>query len=125
MHRTFRTRHFNRWMAKTGLTDQSLCSAVDEMRRGLIDAILGGNVVKKRVALPGRGKSGGSRTIVATNLGDRWFFIYGFEKNVRANITDKELEALQLLASDLLNLTDNELDISVIQKKLLEICHDH
>lgn len=125
MHRAFKTRHFTRWMEKAGLTDQSLCAAVDEMQRGLVDATLGGSIVKKRVALPGRGKSGGARTIVATNLGDRWFFLYGFEKNVRANITDKELEALQEIAADLLKLTHDELDIAVAQGKLLEICHDH
>lgn len=95
------------------------------MQRGLVDATLGGSIVKKRVALPGRGKSGGARSIVATNLGDRWFFLYGFEKNVRANITDKELEALQEIAADLLKMTHDELEIAVAQGKLLEICHDH
>lgn len=125
MHRAFKTRHFTRWMEKTGLTDQSLCAAVDEMQRGLVDATLSGSIVKKRVALPGRGKSGGARTIVATNLGDRWFFLYGFEKNARANITDKELEALQDIAADLLKLAHDELDIAVAKGKLLEICHDH
>jgi hypothetical protein len=63
-------------MRKAGLTDQALCQAVSEMSQGLIDADLGGNVVKKRVPLPGRGKRGGARTIVATNRGDRWFFLF-------------------------------------------------
>jgi hypothetical protein len=61
-------------MRKAGLTDQTLYRAVAEMAEGLVDADLGGNVVKKRVALPGQGKRGGARTIVATNWGDRWFF---------------------------------------------------
>jgi hypothetical protein len=47
---------------------------------GLIDADLGGHIVKKRVALPGRGKSGGARTLLAYRLGDRAFFVYGFAK---------------------------------------------
>ena len=71
-------------MRKTELTNQSLCLAVAEMAAGLIDADLGGGVVKKRIALPGRGKSGSTRTLVATNKGTRWFFLYGFEKNDRA-----------------------------------------
>ena len=75
MTRVFKIRHFSRWMRKTGLTDSALCVAVVEMERGLIDADLGGGVVKKRVALPGRGKSGGARTLVATNKGNRWFFV--------------------------------------------------
>ena len=75
-------------MRKTELSDEALCSAVDEMAQGLIDADLGGGVVKKRVGLSGRGKRGGARTLVATNKGNRWFFVYGFEKNDRANISD-------------------------------------
>ncbi len=74
------------------------------MERGLIDANLGGGLVKKRVALPGRGKSGSTRTLVATNQVDRWFFIFGFEKNDRDNISAKEIKALKALAADLLRL---------------------
>jgi hypothetical protein len=33
------------------------------MQQGLIDADLGGGVIKKRVPLPGRGKSGSTRTL--------------------------------------------------------------
>ena len=65
--RCFKTQHFARWFRKTGLSDALLCQTVDEMRKGLIDANLGGGVVKKRIALPGKGKSGGARTLVATN----------------------------------------------------------
>jgi RelE toxin of RelE / RelB toxin-antitoxin system len=56
--RVFKTRHFHRWMRKTDLIDRALCTAVSEMENGLIDADLGGGVVKKWVPLPGRGKSG-------------------------------------------------------------------
>ena len=62
MQRVFKTRHFNRWMHKTELTDRALCLAVAEMAKGLFDADLGGGVVKKRVGLAGRGKRGGART---------------------------------------------------------------
>jgi len=125
MRRAFKTRHFHRWMNKTDLTDQSLCHSITEMLSGLVDANLGGSIVKKRIALPGRGKSGGTRTIVATNLGDRWFFLYGFEKNVRANVSSNELEALKAIAADLLELKNDALEIAVAQGKLLEICHDY
>ena len=85
MNRTFKTRHFCRWMRKTELTDGVLCAAVREMTQGLIDADLGGGVVKKRVGLAGRGKRGGARTLIATNKNNRWFFLFGFEKNELAN----------------------------------------
>ena len=71
MKRVFKTRQFARWARKGRLADDALCVAVPEMAKGLIDADLGGGVVKKRVALPGRGKSAGSRTLVATNKADR------------------------------------------------------
>jgi len=124
MRRIFKTRYFSRWMRKTDLTDKALCAAVSEMETGLIDADLGGSVVKKRVALPGRGKSGSARTLVATNKGNRWFFVFGFEKSERANISKKELEALQNIATDLLRLNSNQLDAHVDNEALQEICHD-
>ena len=124
MRRVFKTRYFCRWMRKTELTDRMLCMAVEEMVRGLIDADLGGKIVKKRVALAGRGKRGGARTLVATNKGDRWFYVFGFEKNERANIADDELEALREIATELLARTGRQLDEAVMQGALQEICDD-
>ena len=124
MKRVFKTRYFGRWMRRTELTERALCSAVAEMVQGLFDADLGGGVVKKRVGLSGRGKRGGARTLVATNKGNRWFFIYGFEKNDRANITDDELEALKDIAEQLPARTGKQLDEAVQDGSLQEICHD-
>ena len=94
------------------------------MVRGLIDADLGGGVVKKRIGLAGRGKRGGARTLIATNKGDRWFFVFGFEKSERANIADDELEALQELAAHLLARTGRQLDEAIVDGSLQEICDD-
>ena len=120
----FKTRHFQRWMRKTELSDAALRKAVQEMADGLIDADLGGGVVKKRVGLAGRGKRGGARTLVATNRGDRWFFLFGFEKNERDNISDDELQALQDLAADWLKRTAAQLDEAAADGALLEINDD-
>ena len=125
MNRVFKTRYFSRWVRKTELTDKALCAAVVEMAQGLIDGDLGGGVLKKRIGLAGRGKRGGARTLVATNKGDRWFFVYGFEKNVRATITDGELQALQDIGAELLARTGRQLDQAVAEGSLQEICHDH
>jgi len=125
MKRVFKTRSFCRWMRKTELSNSALCAAVAEMVQGLVDADLGGGVVKKRVGLAGRGKRGGARTLVATNKGSRWFFVFGFEKSTRANISDDELEALQDIARDLLARTGQQLDLAVEDGTLEEICHDH
>jgi hypothetical protein len=98
--------------------------AVAEMEQGLIDAELGGHVVNKRVALPGRGKSGGARTLLAWRQGDRAFFVYGFAKNERENIDDKELKALKKTAAIQLGLTQKQLDLALAEGKLIKVRYD-
>jgi hypothetical protein len=122
--RIFKTRYFSNWLEKTELTDALLLNAVEEMERGLIDADLGGGVFKKRIALSNRGKSGSIRTLIATNKNNRWFFMLGFEKNQRENISTSELKTLKGIASDLLKLTDDVLDKFVIIQKIKEIHHE-
>jgi len=122
--RVFKTRYFSRWFRKIGLSDVALCQAIKEMEQGLIAANLGGGVVKKRLAMPGRGKRGGARTLVATNKGDRWFFLFGFQKNERANITAEELEGLREITRQLLTMTSEQLDEAVQDGSLQEICYD-
>ena len=91
--RVFKTRWFHRWARKERLSDEALVSAVGEMEQGLIDADLGGNVYKKRVAFPGRGKSGSTRTIVAYRVEDKAFYMYGFAKNKRNYSAQKNCES--------------------------------
>ena len=105
------------------MTEDSLCTAVSEMSNGLIDADLGGNIIKKRVAVNNKGKRGGARTIVATQLLDRWFFLYGFEKNERSNISKEELKLFQELGSDFLGLNDSQLKSAMLAGNILEVCN--
>jgi hypothetical protein len=125
MSRAYKTKSFSRWALKAGLDDVALCGAFIEMVHGLIDAELGGSIVKKRVALAGRGKRGSARTLIATNKGTRWFFVFGFEKNERDNIEPDELTALKSLARDLLKLTDAQLTEAATIGAIKEICHGH
>lgn len=117
----FKTKTFAKWASGEGLGGDALASAVAEMERGLIDARLGGQVVKKRVALPGRGKRGSTRTLVAFKQGDKAFFVYGFAKSERANVSDKELRALKLLAKELLNYAAPALAKAMQAGELIEI----
>jgi hypothetical protein len=117
----FKTRTFATWANGAGLDDDALAIAVAEMERGLIDARLGGEVVKKRVALPGRGKRGGVRTLVAFRQEDKAFFIFGFAKNERANISSDELRALKFLAKELLNYSAMSLTKALQAGELIEI----
>lgn len=122
--RIFKTRVFERWMQTIDLSDDLLVIAVHERERGLIDADWGGGVFKKRIALPNRGKSASVRTLIATNKNDRWFFMLGFEKNQRDNISEKERLFLKDFAADLLKMSDDRWVNSIKSKNLLEISHE-
>ena len=124
MKRMLKTRTFNRWLRKTLLTDAALLKAIDEMEQGLVDADLGGNLYKKRVALPGRGKSGSTRTLIATNRQNRWFFMFGFEKNDKENITQAELAYLQEVAQIFLGYSNDELQLAIDKGEFLEVYYD-
>lgn len=117
----YKTRWFDRWARKEGLTTSSLCAAVREMAAGLYDADLGGGLLKKRIARPGQGKHGGFRTLVATNKGTRWVFVYGFPKNERSTIDKDEEDALKKLAAHLLALTAPALGQAQDARELMEV----
>ena len=123
--RSFKTKTFSRWMKRAGLRDASLLLAINEMENGLIDADLGGNVFKKRVALPGAGKRSGARIVVASKLSGRWFFLFGFGKNERENIGDDELIQLQGTARLLLHLSEANIEKLLLIGELKELInHD-
>jgi hypothetical protein len=120
----YKTRWFDRWARKQNLSSRALCEAVREMEAGLYEADLGGGLLKKRIARPGQGKSGGFRTLVATNKGKRWFFVFGFPKNARSNIDKDEEDALKKLAAHLLSLTPPALGTAQRVGELMEVNGD-
>jgi hypothetical protein len=117
----YKTRVFARWQRKERLSDSALCLAIHEMMRGLFDANLGSGLYKKRVPRTGGGKSGGFRTLLASNLGNRWFFLYGFAKNERDNIEFEELRLLKIAAHGWLEAPPRTLQQALIEGKLEEI----
>ena len=120
----YKTRWFHKWAFGEGLTDAVLQAAVEEMEQALADA-LGGYVFKKRIAIPGRGKRGGARTLIAFRQGEKAFFLYGYPKNERANIGSDELKALRLLAKELLGYSPQGLAKAIRAGQLIEVgVHD-
>ncbi|WP_006788455.1 type II toxin-antitoxin system RelE/ParE family toxin [Thiorhodospira sibirica] len=111
---------FARWQASEKLSDTALCRAVQEMESGLIDADLGGNLYKKRVARPGAGKSGGYRTLLSARVGHRYVFLHGFPKSDKANITRDEKKALQYAGKVFLALSAKDLAKALQAGVLLE-----
>ncbi|WP_423187734.1 type II toxin-antitoxin system RelE/ParE family toxin [Alishewanella sp. d11] len=120
----YKSKWFGKWADKEDLTDQDLSAAVKEMVNGLIDADLGGHVMKKRVALQGQGKSGGARTLLAFKLDDKAFFMYGFTKNQQDNISAKELKALKAMAKQVLGYTPAQLKVVLNAGEFIEVRHD-
>jgi hypothetical protein len=123
--RVFATKVFVRFARKERLDDKRLCEAVTRAERGLVDADLGGNLIKQRVARPGGGRSGGYRTVIAYRASQRSVFLYGFAKNERDNIDDRELDELKKLARHFLIYTDEQIATAVQQTELKEVfCDD-
>ncbi len=113
--RIFKTRLFAKWAQKEKLSDQLLRQAIQEMESGLMDGDLGGYVYKKRIALKGRGKRGGVRSIIASKVLDKAFFIFGYAKNTKENMIAEEkkatkaTKATKALAGELLSYTADKL----------------
>lgn len=119
--RIFKTKWVARFVRRERINDASLKEAIERAERGIIDADLGGGLIKQRVARPGKGRSGGFRMIVAYRTEDRAFFVYGFAKNERDNIEDSELQTLRDIAAELLGQDDAALDAAVGKGALQEI----
>jgi hypothetical protein len=96
--RVFRTKWFARFARRARIPDASLGEAVRRAERGLIDADLGGGVIKQRVARPGQGRSGGYRTLIAYRPKVLAVFVFGFAKSARDNIDEDELATLRDIA---------------------------
>lgn len=119
--RIFKSKLFHRWARKHQLDDEALVHATKEIKAGLVDADLGGHVFKKRIATKGRGKSGSVRTLLAYSQGTRTFYIFAFEKADKDNISSKEKAAIKLVAHELLNLSDKEIELRIQQNALYEV----
>jgi hypothetical protein len=90
--------------------------------RGLIDADLGGLLIKQRVARPGQGKRGGFRLLVGFGP-HRSVFLFGFAKNERENIEDAELKTLREIAGSFLKANDEQIAQALKDGTLIEVQH--
>ena len=119
--RVFKTKWFKRYALRARIDDDSLKEAIERAERGLVDAELGGNVIKLRIARKGEGRSSGYRTVVVYKKGKRAVFLYGFAKNERENITDDELTTFKEIAVAWLKASDQEISRSLSNGLLQEV----
>lgn len=122
--RIYRTRSVTRWMERERLKDGDVVKAVREMAAGLIDADLGGGLLKKRVPLPGRGKRGGARLAVMVDGCGRWIFLFGYAKSERSDLDREEWAGLRDLGVSLFSLDEAGWNLAVKRGILTEVNGD-
>lgn len=123
--RIFKTAWFSRFASKKDIGDDALIVLVKELQGGNFDADLGGGVYKKRLAREGEGKSGGFRTLICFKRNDRAFFVFGFPKSARDNISQGELADLKKLARVIFDMDWNSIENGVASGKFFEVGEDH
>ncbi len=110
-----------RFAKREKISNMVLCEAIARVEKGIVDADLGGNVLKQRIARPNQGTSGGSRTIIFFKKGEKAFFVYGFAKNERRNIRKDETAMFKQAAKHLLALSDKHIEALIENGGLTEI----
>ncbi len=90
----------------------------------MIDANLGGGVIKQRVARPRQGRSGGYRVLIAYRIGNRAVFLYGFSKRERDNINSKEVLSLREIAAVWLAADAKRIAHALNEGVLQEVVYD-
>ena len=122
--RIFKNAWFCRFARREKIKDAVLIEAIARAERGLIDADLGGGVFKQRLARPGQGRSGGYRSIIIFQKGERAFFVYGFAKSDRENIDPDEAAAFKKSAKAFFALSDKQIEILIKDKELSEVDYE-
>jgi hypothetical protein len=120
----YKTRWLARFARHENITDESLRDAIDRAERGLIDADLGGGLIKQRVARQGQGRSGGYRMMIAYRVKDRAVYFYGFAKSDRENLSQNELVTARKVASDFLATDADGLATAIEENEIEEVTND-
>jgi hypothetical protein len=122
--RVFKTKWFARFARRERIADASLAEAVRRAERGVVDADLGGGVIKQRVARPGQGRSGGYRVLAAYRRKTRAVFLFGFAKSERDNVEDDELATLRDIARGWLEADGKALARAIEDGLIQEVAYD-
>jgi hypothetical protein len=122
--RVFKTKWFARFARRERISDRSLAEAVRRAERGLVDADLGGGVIKQRLARPGQGRSGGYRALIAYRRDVKTVFLYGFAKSERDNVDDNELLTARDIAKGWLEADASEIALALDEGLIQEVDYD-
>ena len=114
-------KHFSKWSKKQNIPNTELENALNEVENCIYETNLGGHIIKKRIRFQGRGKSGSGSTIICYKHADRSFFVHGFAKNEKSNLSSKELHAFKELANVLLSISNEKLKIAIKNGNFIEV----
>jgi len=115
------TKSFSRFARRENISDTQLIKTIERANQGLIDADLGGFVIKQRIPRTGQGRSGGFRSIIAFRKESLAFFIYGFSKGDKDNVSVEELKNLKEAAKVLMKLKNRQLEKAIEKGTLIEV----
>ena len=124
MVRIYKTKWLARFTRREQIKDGDLSAAIRRAERGLIDADLGGGIVKLRLARAGQGRSGGYRMLLAYQSGQRAVFLYGFAKSERENISDDEFQTLREIGATWLAADARQIARAIEENALQEVTYD-
>ena len=119
--RVLKTKWFARFSQRMRIEDEALCEAIQRAESGLIDADLGGSIIKQRVARSGQGRSGGYRVLIGYRHSHRAVFVYGFAKNELDNIDNNQLTTLREIAAEWLDMVSKRLEQALIEGRAEEV----
>jgi hypothetical protein len=119
----FKVKTLARFTKRERISDRSLCEAIEQAERGLVDADLGGGLIKLRVARQGQGKRGGYRLLIAFRSKLRAVFLFGFAKSDLDNIDDDQLATLRETAALWLAADAQKIERAIRDGLLIEVRH--
>jgi len=122
--RIFKNKWFTKFTKKERISDKKLCEMVKNIEKGLIDVDYGGGVLKQRLARPNQGKSAGYRCIILFRYKERAFFVYGFPKNERDNISQEDEQGFKELSEQMFDLSKDDLDQLLASGALVEVAYN-
>lgn len=119
--RIFLVRGFVQFIWKSRIPEAGLLDLTHRANLGIVDADLGGGLIKLWIARPGSGRSGGYRTILAYRYKDRAFFLYGYAKNTQSDVGPDDLALFRELGAFYINASEEQIERLVEMGDIAEL----
>jgi hypothetical protein len=114
--------YFAEWAKKEKITYSDLNKIANEVVNGLHDGDLGASCYKKRIAIKGKGKRSGARTIISYKIDNFVIYIYAYAKNTKSTLTPSEQNTLKIYSKEvLMKLTTKDIEKLLNNDELIEV----